>query len=236
MFAPRILTPGLIALAVSVGPAAAQSVGDAAAYTALVLTPTAGVAPAPRAWMTDQPQRTAGIGANWGHIAAAGGNIDTFVADVTIPFTRGDVALQMGYLATSCAVCEGHFVAGATVEGSVYQLALSEHARFGIGLRAQAGVGVPSGGTLWSGTFGIPLSLSASGSGQLRIVPFVTPAIGVGRVSGGGDSETGSRFMLSGGIGLLNIGRGINLHVGVHKVFIDRGKAVFGAGIGFSPT
>ena len=44
----------------------------------------------------------------------------------------------------------------------------------------------------------------------------------------GTPSESGSRFMLGAGIGMLNASNGWGVSVGMQKVFIDQGKTVFG--------
>jgi hypothetical protein len=65
----------------------------------------------------------------------------------------------------------------------------------------------------------------------VQIVPFVSPGFGWGRVSEGGDSESGTRFVLGGGVGIVSSNSGLGLTLGAQKVFIDGGKLVFGAGL-----
>lgn len=69
-------------------------------------------------------------------------------------------------------------------------------ATFTMGLSGRIGYAKPSGGTIWSASAGVPLSLALGNSTGLQVVPFVTPATGVGGATGGGESQSGSRVML----------------------------------------
>lgn len=227
----------LAALIVPVGSAMGQSEGSGIAYLALVGTPTAGVAPVARQWMLAEPRAGVGADVQWGHVSADGGNLDTFTGGVTIPIAagRGDLGLSAGYFKPSCdfGSCAGNFVAGAAAEGRVMQSQM-QSATFTMGLSGQVGFAKPSGGTLWSAAAGVPLSIAFGSKSGLQVVPFVTPAFGVGGASGGGDSRGGSRVMLGGGIGLLSASNGLGFNVGAQKVFINGGKMVFGAGFSWT--
>jgi len=231
----RILaTAALCAPAMS---AAAQSLGDIAAYVALAATPTAGVAPIARPWMSIASQRGVGVDAQWGHMSVEGASINTFTGGVTVPIAsgRGDVGISAGYFSPSCdgGSCDGNFVAGGVAEGRVLQSQM-QSATFTLGLSGRVGFAKPSGGSLWSASVGAPLSLAIGGASGLQVVPFITPAFGWGHASGGGVSESGSRLMLGGGIGLLSASSGLGFNVGAQKVFIDGGKTVIGAGFSWS--
>lgn len=226
-----------VALCAPAKSATAQSIGDVVAYAALIATPTAGVSPVARQWMTSAAQTGVGADVQWGHVSGDGGSINTFTGGVTVPIAsgRGDVGISAGYFRPSCDVgsCDGNFVAGGVVEGRVLQSQM-QSATFTLGLSGRVGFAKPSGGTLWSASAGAPLSLAIGGATGLQVVPFVTPALGWGHASGGGDSESGSRFILGGGIGLLSSSSGLGFSIGVQKVFIDGGKPMFGAGFSWS--
>ena len=181
----------------------------------------------------------AGIGADvqWGHMSGDGGSLNTFTGGVTLPIAagHGDVGISAGYFKPSCDVgsCDGNFVAGGVVEGRVLQSQM-QSATFTLGLSGHVGFAKPSGGTIWSASAGAPISLALGSKTGLQVVPFITPSYGWGRASGGGASESGSRLMVGGGIGLLSASSGFGFNVGVQKVFIDGGKTVFGAGFSWS--
>jgi hypothetical protein len=73
-----------------------------------------------------------------------------------------------------------------------------------------------------------PLSYAVALGNGTRVVPFVSPGVGAGRVSGGGSSETGQRFVLGGGVALLDFQRRLQLTGGFSKIFIEGGATVLG--------
>jgi hypothetical protein len=52
--------------------------------------------------------------------------------------------------------------------------------------------------------------------------------------SDGFDSQSGTRFVLGGGIGIVNVAPGMSMSLGAQKTFIEDGKIVFGAGISYT--
>ena len=88
---------------------------------------------------------------------------------------------------------------------------------------------------------GLPLSLVAKSPG-VTVVPMLRPGFAYGHSSGEVEfdgeteeaSESGTRFMLGGGVGLFFVNRGLGLHVGAQKVFIEDGKTVIGLGVTFN--
>lgn len=79
----------------------------------------------------------------------------------------------------------------------------------------------------------VPLSYAAAVGTNVRVVPFVAPGLGLGRVSGGGDSQYGGRLLLGGGAAVKHVTTGLQLSVGASKIFIDGGAAVYGATVSF---
>jgi hypothetical protein len=74
---------------------------------------------------------------------------------------------------------------------------------------------------------GVPIALVAGGP-TLKVAPFLTPAVGWGRVSDSGDSVNGARFLLGGGVAFQSLTSGVGVNVGFQKVFIDGGDTMFG--------
>jgi hypothetical protein len=230
----------ILVMAAVIAPASnamGQTQGEGVAYAVLVSTPTAGVTPVAREWMLSEPHPGIGVDVRWGHLSGVGGHIDTFTGGVTIPIAQGhgDVGLSAGYFKPSCdgGSCDGNFIAGGTVEGRVIQSQM-QSATFTLGINGNVGFAKPSGGTLWSASAGMPLSVAFGNKGGMQIVPFVTPAIGWGDASGGGSSDSGIRFLTGGGIGVMSASTGVGFNVGVQKVFISGGRILFGAGFTWS--
>jgi hypothetical protein len=102
-----------------------------------------------------------------------------------------------------------------------------------VGLNGEFGYSKPSGATLLAGSVGLPLSLISRGSrNEMHIVPFLTPAFGFGDFNpDGGDSGSGSKFMLGGGLGIFNPTSSVALNLAFQHVFVDGGQTEFGLGL-----
>ena len=208
--------------------------GSAASYIALVSTPTAGVPQGVKQWMLADPAHGIGVETQWGHVSGNGGSLDTFLSGVTLPLAEGraDVELSAGYLQASCnqGDCAQFAVALGVLEGRVLQ-SQAENATFVLGLSGRIGFAKPSDGTAWSASASVPLSMAVGSLTGVQIVPFVSPGFGWGRISEGSDSESGTRFMLGGGIGIVTSDSGLGFTLGAQKVFIDGGKLALGLGV-----
>jgi hypothetical protein len=211
-----------------------QSGNDAIGYIALVSTPTAGVPPVVKQWMLADPAHGVGVESQWGHVSGNGGSVDTFLSGVTLPLAEGraDVGFSAGYLKPTCDLgdCAGYAVASGVVEGRVLQ-SQAGSATFVLGLSGRIGFAKPSDATTWSASASAPLSLAMGSATGVQFVPFVSPGFGWGHISEGSDSESGTRFMLGGGVGIVSMNSGLGFTLGAQKVFIDGGKLVFGAGV-----
>jgi len=175
--------------------------------------------------------------ARYGHMSLDGASINTFDARVGFAAgTKATVGVNAGYQAISCDLgCDGHFIAGVNAEGRLSSMDLgtgADAAQLTIGLNTDAGFGTRSGTTVFGITAGLPVAL-ASGSSTLKIAPFLTPALGWGHLSDSGDSESGTRFLLGGGVAILSPTSGLDVNLGFQKVFIDSGEMIFGLSLTF---
>ena len=221
-----------VALAVLPGVQAthAQDIGDVVAYAALVSTPAAGLAPVPASYMTGERLTSVGIAARYGRMSDQGITRNAFAADVSFPLGKGSAGLVAGYLNNSCDACSGYFVAGAHAEAPLVSAGSPNSGLFTAGLSGTLGLAKPTGGTALTLSADLPLAVSIA-AGRAHVVPFIAPGFGFGRVSGGGESESGTRFMLGGGVGLMDIAPGLGVSLGAKQVFLDGAKTVFGASV-----
>jgi hypothetical protein len=214
-----------------------QSGGQAIGYLALVSTPTAALSPVAKQWMLPDPAQGFGVETQWGHVSGNGGSINTFTSGINLPLAagRGDVGFSAGTLRASCDVgdCVGYFVASSVVEGRVLERQ-SGGASFVLGLSGRLGFAKPSDATVWSAAASVPLSLAVNTQPKFQLVTFVAPGFGWGHISEGSDSQSGTRFMLGGGVGVISSTSGVGVTIGVQKVFITGGKLVVGAGLTWS--
>jgi len=225
----------LTTLIAQVRSARAQGDDSGIGYFALIFTPPGGIAPVARQWMLSDPSTKISFDANWGHLPVDNSSINMFTGGVTFPTDSGkaDFGLSAGYGMLNCSGCFGTFVLGAEYEGRVMQSS-GTNGTFTLGLDGRLGLGRTSlsGGatTYLSASAGMPLSLAFGRGDAMRIVPFLTPAVGIGHV-GSSLGETGVRLLVGGGVGILSQPSGIGATLGVQRVLIDGGKFLFGLGV-----
>jgi len=155
-----------------------------------------------------------------------------------------------GYLVPDCPigiVCRGNGSAGASATMRLANAAMGDSAgRVTLSLRAAGAWSFDAGSDRYtSATVGAPIAFSA-GEGNYRIAMFVSPGLAWGSLKtrllvleDEGSffqpfNHSGTRGMLSGGLGFMPDRGGIGLHLGFEKVFMTRGGAQYGAAITWS--
>jgi hypothetical protein len=212
-------------------PAVAQDVGDIAAYAALTFSPTGGLVPL--------PPPIAGRGTSfllrYGMLDFGGGGptLNNFVAGGDFSAGTGRFGLSLGY--ATCDGCEGNIMAGMDYTASLTQGKAMVAVRPAIGF-SKPTEGSGSGLSL-AVSFPLGVDLSAGGDGP-HLIPYLTPGFGYGRISGGDESESGTRPMLGGGFAIVSRRSGLGVHFGFNKTFIEDGETTFGLGLslGGKPT
>lgn len=219
-----------LAMVVSMRPVHAQEDSDFAAYIALSFTSTGGFVPLPTA---------ARMGEAGGAMSIRYGQFsfdddDAFHnVGLSGDFRAGSGRLGLTGGAMICSGCDPLIMVGADWTAPLTQ-SVSETGNFVVGLTTAAGVAIPTedaDGILASASLGLPLSMIAGKADGLRVIPYVTPAVGYGAITGeGGDS--GIRPMLGGGVGIVAAG-GLGVSAGFQKVFIEDGETIIGLAVTF---
>jgi hypothetical protein len=78
----------------------------------------------------------------------------------------------------------------------------------------------------------VPFSLAHSGEG-LSVTPYLAPGAFWGRLSATGESLSGFRATLNGGVRFA-FSNGVALDVGAQRIFIDEAETLFGLGLSLS--
>ena len=223
----RITAVAVATMLVMGSTASAQSNGDRAAYVALSLTPVGALPLTARSTMFDAQVAPTTITARYGS------QEDLHTFGIGSDFGMGGTAragVTLGY--STCDGCEGSFMFGADFITPLRRSAGSgtRTTAMTISLNPSLGVASLSEGevTALAASVGLPVSV-AMGDAGARFAAFVTPGIGFGMLSGSGESESGVRPMLGGGVGLRF--PNITISGSAHKIFVDRGELEFGLGI-----
>jgi hypothetical protein len=215
-------------------PASAQDANDAVAFFALISTPY-GALPAVASGSakagpsldvrygrysfegSDYSINNLGVGGNF---AAAGGRMGIMLGMVN--GEEGDGAKMAGIDFNRAFMTRP---IGASTSSNV---SLALHPALGYGKFDDVEV------NSLSFAMDVPVQLSMSTKSGMEIVSFLAPGFGYGRLSGDGESESGTRTVLGGGVGLLNIGGGLGVNLGFRKIFLDQAPTQWGLGMSWS--
>ena len=220
------LAATLVALTVAATPTRAfaqePDVSDIAAYAALSFTPLGGLVPLPPpvsgrrgAFVARYGNLDLGFGDNSLHNITLGGDLAA---------GTGRLGLTLGY--SACDGCDGNIMAGADYTATLTQNVLS------VALRPALGFSKPTEGSGSALSLGVslPVGVELSGATGPIFIPYIVPGVGYGRISGGGDSDGGTRPMLGGGLAIAGRQSSVAVHAGFQKVFVDEGETTFGFG------
>jgi len=109
-----------------------------------------------------------------------------------------------------------------------------EAALFTFGLDGQLGFGKPHDATLWSAGVGIPLALVTRGTG-IQIGTFIVPTIGFGNFDASnnlsGETLSGVRYSLGGGVGFYNLASTVSVNLGFQHVYISGAPTLVGLAV-----
>lgn len=217
---------------------AAQDASDSAAYRALTQTPAGALTPLFDASITGQRARSVAVHVRYGIMSFDSHEYThDFGLSVVIPVGSASLSATGGYYFPNCTdnACHSHIMGSLGLDQNLVAIGLGrgsdhESATFDIGLSAQVGFANPSDTTLVSGAISLPVSLVPAPRG-LRLVPYVSPGVGVGVVHPDGGTEAGLQFMFNAGVGLL--ARGFTANVALSRVFLPDGNWLVGVGFSF---
>lgn len=216
-------------------PGLAQSAEAYAGWVGLVSTPVGGLTPsapgsAPVRW---------GLQARWGHwqFAKDDDNTTNLALGVTFGLGRGRAAVEVGrQTKKTCQDCDG-ILLGLETEIPVVTPGAGEDRVVAVSINPAAGYMFETADESDFSSLGVavrvPVSMNLSLGKTGSLVPFLSPGGGMGRLSSGGASKAGLRFLLGGGLG-LRMSSGLETTVSFSKIFIDRGATVFGVALGFA--
>ncbi len=214
----------------------AQSESAFVGYAGLITTPVGGFTPV----VSGKPNagvKSTGLQlrvARWS-FDGVDDNTTNIGAGLVLGRGRTRTVLEAGYLLSEgCNDC-GIMMAGADLQ---YDLAQStgSGATLVAMLNPAVGVGVPTegGGSVVTVGLSLPLSASINAGTQLRVVPFVSPGFGFSWLSDSGDSQTGSRAMLGGGVSVGGQSSPLIVTVSARKIFLDGAPTIWGLGMGIA--
>ncbi len=218
----------------------------ASAFYALVLTPVGALPPLVRTGMLQQGPAGGEFQLRYGQYKydgsdmsmqnfGLGGEFQTGIGRTGVTLglqtCQGCAGTPMLGLDYTTPIVQGTSDAGAdTVSPSAMHIAFS----------ASGGISRPldsdQAATLMSAAVGLPTSLSARVGGSAQLVPFFTPAFGMGLIASGGTTARGVHLMLGGGVGIARIGSGFGATLSFQKILVEGSPTQWGLGLTWRDT
>jgi hypothetical protein len=233
-----ILFAGLV-MAGSVGVSGAQGTNQVATYAAITRTTVGALTPMLTNTMLNRLQNGASLALRYGNLPAGDINSANHAGAISAILPAGlggNVRLTAGFNFTDCSDCDPDLMAGI---GGNYRLIGSTMGTtptsplWTVGIDGEFGYGNRNPGTFLAGSVGVPIALVQRGEG-MQFVPFVTPALGFGRMSGDIiETANGSAFMIGGGLGVYNSLTGVVINVAGQHTFTDHARTVIGVNVLF---
>jgi len=237
--AVRLSIPALLLVPTMVRGQSSDVIKNTAAYVALSFTPVGALPPLLTRSMAGGPAGTGGTAAEgfqpqlvvrYGRgtfgFDDAGDNVHVNAFGLTGLLPAGQAATLSATAAIidpDCSDCQSQwmFSVGSDVAWGGAPVGREVGSpRLTIGLNGELGFTTEDEMRGLSLTAGVPVALVAS-SGAVKVVPFLTPAIGYGRsrVAADEPEEGAIRFLLGGGVSLLNVASALRIHGSFQKIF-----------------
>lgn len=248
--------------------AGAQSADEQAAYVALYYTPVAGLPPLAPSIDSSGPGKAPGVALHgrFGRMSRRGGlSIATYGIGIEMPMGRTSLGATLAYLSATCGEawgddpdCDGDIMIGGSVRTLLASRPLgeppppppkgksksapsrtaSDAGTLIIGFDGSAGFSPRQGEQALAIAAGLPMGIVLR-SGTVRILPFITPGLGYGRLGNveyvddeAPTSHGAITFMVGGGFGLEFGTSGIGASLGFQKVLkSDGGGTQIGLGL-----
>lgn len=214
--------------------AGAQDGSDSAAYRALTQTPVSALPPDFDVGITGERGNGVAVQARYGIVTFDTHlYIHNFGLGVSVPAGGTNLNATVGYYMPRCGVkvCHSHVMGSAGLSENLASIALgngSKASTFDIGLQGSFGFAHPSDTTLASGALFVPFSLVPAPRG-LRLVPYVSPGVGLGLVRDDSGTTAGLLFLFDAGLGLIL--RDVRINLSLSRAFLPDGNWVAGVGV-----
>jgi len=214
--------------------ARAQSSGAFAGWAGLVSTPVAGFSPSVYVPPPPSAGRRWGAEARYSHwqFAADDDNTTNLAVGLAFPVAAvGRWSVLIGRTTKKeCPDCDAYMF-GADLDLPF----LGQDGAFTVILHPAVGLSTQPGSsdlTTFGAGLDVPL-LFPTVARSLRLVPFVSPGVGLGRISAGGSSDTGLRLFVGGGFSFVNMRNRLQVTASVRRIVYDEGATVFGIVLGY---
>lgn len=220
------------------------SLEDARAFVALRASPIGALVPVLGPAVAGRTLNGAQLGIRYGFNTedVTGGSVNTQAIAGSAIFAlglTGTWSLHAGVTDADCLNCSPELMLGLGGEMRAFEVAdfLTAGSSLNIGVSGEFGYARLKTVDInaYALAIGAPVALSMSGgTSGMRIVPYLTPAFGIGKLSstcGAAEACDGTRMLLGGGIGFWNPVSNISASLGANHVFMPDQQPVYGVNV-----
>jgi hypothetical protein len=215
----------------------AQSENAFVGWIGLVTTPVGAFTPYAPAGTAARGGTSVGVQARYSHWQFAADDDNTTNVGAGLVIGRGALrtAIELGRRTVKdCDDCAS-LMGGLDMHVGLLERALDGSMTLGLAINPALGFGQLGDSeddvTSLAGALSVPISLAVRAGSGVRVIPFVSPGFGLARLSGDGESSTGSRAMLSGGLALAGVNMPVQLTASARKIFMEEAPTVLGVGV-----
>ena len=233
MWAGALLASGVVPCTL-----AAQSLGDRAAWDALILSPVGALAPLARN-VGGNDSRQGNLWLRYGRWRygvndAIHNNIGVTVFQ-QVPFASSELSVTGAYLSLSCVACPTWISGGASLQSTLWQQGDLDESSGSVGLRVDVGGAHYRGEyqtSAASATSAVVLGVGRQFVGQSHLFASISPGIGLGRIALIDGIRNGARRTLGAALALTH-SSGLAVNFGIQRIMIARGPTQMGFGVGW---
>lgn len=238
----RTLIAATMLAAALPSPSRAQFTGDVRAAIALRATHIGALVPMMTPAMASRRLNGAQLGLRYGLLDESGVRTQAIAAAVTfLAGFESSVTLDAGVRDADCSTCSPALMLGAGADMRIYESGDAGGSQLNVAVSGELGYAQlkPGNAHALALGVGVPIALSFATGGRqgLHVVPYFTPGFGAGSTSDPcpfvACSQSGTRFMLGGGIGVWNPMSNLSASLGVSQVMISDAQPVFGVNVTF---
>jgi hypothetical protein len=239
----RLLTPLLLLilpLVPSVAPA--QSGGDLRAWVALRATHIGALTPMITPAMISRRLNSAQLGIRYGFRDEGGIRTQSIAGSGIFGIgMASSVAITAGVQDADCFDCSPAMLLGLGGDMRVYESSSAGSRSLSLAISGDVGYAQlkPQNESALALGVGAPVTITFGATpGGMRFAPFFTPVFGIGSTTVGCPlnidcEESGTRWVLGGGIGVWDPTASISASLGINHVMLSGSKPVFGVNVQF---
>lgn len=217
------------------------NLGDVRAFVALRATHIGAFAPMLTPAMASRRLNGAQLGLRYGIRLLDSLEVNTLAVQGTFALgLQSSMAVTAGLTYANCDGCDPAMMLGVGGDMRLYQTDASQGSSFTVAVSGDIGYAQvkPGDESAFALGVGVPVTYIFGATPEgIRFAPFFTPIFGVGSTTGGCPvafpdcEESGTRWVLGGGVGVWGPRSPVSVSIGINQVMLSGAKPVYGVNV-----